>query len=162
MGATIQAAIGLGANLGDAPATLRAARDEIAALPRTTLRAFSSMYRSAPIDAVGPDFWNAAALIDTELPAQVLLAALQRIESAHGRRRPWRNAPRTLDLDLLLYADQRIDEPGLLVPHPRMHQRAFVLLPLSELWPDAPIPGLGTVQDWLPRVADQRIDKVPA
>ena len=160
MGATIRAAIGLGANLGDAADTLRAARDEIAGLAGTTLRAFSSMYRSAPIDAAGPDFWNAVALVDTDLPAHELLAQLQRIEAAHGRQRPWRNAPRTLDLDLLLYADRRIAEANLVVPHPRMHQRAFVLLPLAELWPDAPIPGLGTVHDWLPRAADQRIVKV--
>lgn len=160
MGATIRAAIGLGANLGDARATLAAARDAIAALPRTSLQAVSSLYRSAPISSSGPDYWNAVALVDTGLGAAALLGGLQRIEDAHGRERPWPNAPRTLDLDLLLYADQRIAEPDLVVPHPRMHQRAFVLLPLAELWPDAAIPGLGTVQDWLPRVADQRIVKV--
>jgi 2-amino-4-hydroxy-6-hydroxymethyldihydropteridine diphosphokinase len=160
MGDTIRACIGLGANLGDARHTLRAARQAIATLPQTTLVAFSSLYRSAPIDATGPDFWNAVALVDTGLSPHALLEALQRIEAQHGRERPWRNAPRTLDLDLLLYADRRIDEPDLEVPHPRMHERAFVLLPLAELAPDADIPGLGTVNDWLPRVAGQRVDKV--
>lgn len=160
MGATIRAAIGLGANLGDPRAALAAAREQIAALPQTQLRAFSSLYRSAPIDASGPDFWNAVALVDTTLAPGALLDALHRIERAHGRERPWLNAPRTLDLDLLLYADHRIAEPHLAVPHPRMHQRAFVLLPLAELWPDAPIPGLGTVQDFLPQVAGQRIARV--
>ena len=160
MGETIRACIGLGANLGDARHTLQAARQAIATLPQTTLVGFSSLYRSAPIDATGPDFWNAVALVDTGLSPRALLEALQRIEAQHGRERPWRNAPRTLDLDLLLYADRHIDEPGLTVPHPRMHERAFVLLPLAELWPDATIPGLGAVNDWLPRVAGQRIDKV--
>jgi 2-amino-4-hydroxy-6-hydroxymethyldihydropteridine diphosphokinase len=160
MADVVRACIGLGANLGDARGALLAARDAIAALPQTTLVAFSSLYRSAPIDATGPDFWNAVALVDTGLPPQDLLARLQAIEARHGRERPWRNAPRTLDLDLLLHGEARIDEPGLVVPHPRMHQRAFVLLPLAELWPDAPIPGLGTAADWLPQVAGQRIEKV--
>lgn len=160
MSAACRASIALGANLGDGRATLRAARDAIASLPQTALIAFSSFYRSAPIEATGPDYWNAVALVDTALSPLALLDALQRIEAAHGRERPARNAPRTLDLDLLLYADRRIDEPALTVPHPRMHQRAFVLRPLAEIWPDAPIPGLGTVQDWLPQVAGQRIDKV--
>src|SRR5687768_12565191 len=102
MGATIRAAIGLGANLGDPRAALAAARDEIAALPRTRVHAFSSFYRSAPIDATGPDFWNAVALVDTTLTAGSLLDGLHLIEDAHGRERPWPNAPRTLDLDLLL------------------------------------------------------------
>lgn len=156
----VRACIGLGANLGDARGAVLAARDAIAALPKTTPVAFSSLYRSAPVDASGPDFWNAVALVDTVLSPQELLAQLQRIEAQHGRERPWRNAPRTLDLDLLLYGGRRIDEPGLIVPHPRMHQRAFVLLPLAELWPDAPIPGRGTAADWLPQVAAQRIEKV--
>ena len=156
----MRACIGLGANLGDGPATLATARDAIAALPRTRLQAFSSLYRSAPIDAGGPDYWNAVALVDTQLTAHTLLDALQRIEQAHGRERPFHHAPRTLDLDLLLYGDERIETPDLVVPHPRLHERAFVLLPLAEVWPDAVIPGRGAVQAWLPRVAGQRVEKL--
>jgi len=141
----VRACIGLGANLGDGPATLAEARDAIAALPHTRLQAYSSLYRSAPIDAGGPDYWNAVALVDTQLTAHTLLDALQRIEQAHGRERPFHHAPRTLDLDLLLYGDERIETPDLVVPHPRLHERAFALLPLAEVWPDAQIPGRGTV-----------------
>ena len=153
--------VGLGANLGDARATLAAASDELARLPRTVLRTVSPLYRSAPIDATGPDFINAVALIDTELSASALLAELQRIEAAFGRVRPYRNAPRTLDLDLLLYGDERIDTPQLTVPHPRLHQRAFVLRPLADVAPAAVIPGLGSVATLLPGVADQPIERLP-
>ena len=153
--------VGLGANLGDARATLAAASDELARLPRTVLRTVSPLYRSAPIDATGPDFINAVALIDTELSASALLAELQRIEAAFGRVRPYRNAPRTLDLDLLLYGDERIDTPQLTVPHPRLHQRAFVLRPLADVAPAAVIPGLGSVATLLPGVADQHIERLP-
>lgn len=159
MGATL-ACIGLGANLGDAQATLATARDELARLPCTALRAFSPLYRSAPIDAAGPEFVNAVALIDTRLAAAALLAELQRIEKSHGRERPYRHAPRTLDLDLLLYGDQRIATRELAVPHPRMHERAFVLLPLADVWPDAVVPGVGAVAELLLRVAHQRIEKI--
>lgn len=155
-----EAAIGLGANLGDPRANLADARARIAALPQTRLVACSSTYRSAPVEADGPDFWNAVALVDTALPPRALLQALQAIEQAHHRRRPYRNAPRTLDLDLLLYGDERIDEPDLVVPHPRMHLRAFVLHPLAELRPGTTIPGRGALADWLPGVAGQRIDRM--
>lgn len=158
---SISACIGLGANLGDPRATLAAARNELARLPRTVLRAFSPLYRSAPVDAAGPEFVNAVALVDTELPAPALLAELQRIEAAHGRERPYRNAPRTLDLDLLLYGEERIDTPQLTVPHPRLHQRAFVLRPLADVAPAALIPGLGTAAELLPLVAHQHIEKIP-
>jgi len=157
---SVQACIGLGANLGDARATVSAATTELARLPDTVLRRVSQLYRSAPIDAGGPDFVNAVALIDTALAPHELLAALQDIETRHGRERSHRNAPRTLDLDLLLYGDERIATPQLTVPHPRMHQRAFVLHPLAEVAPEAVIPGLGLVADWLPSVADQRIEKI--
>src|SRR5690349_9564124 len=105
------AAIGIGANLGDARATIAAALAELARLPGTALRVASSIYRSAPIDSSGPDYLNAVALLDTALTADALLAELQRIEAGHGRERPYRNAPRTLDLDLLLYGDERIATP---------------------------------------------------
>lgn len=156
----VLAAVGLGANLGDARATVLAARDSLAALAHTRLHAFSSLYRSAPVDASGPDFINAVAVLETRLSPHEMLAQLQRIESDHGRERPRRNAPRTLDLDLLLYGDQRIDSTGLTVPHPRLHERAFVLLPLAEAWPGASIPGLGELGPWCVRAAGQAITRI--
>ena len=127
--------IGLGANLGDAVASIRQAVQTLARLPQTRLVAASRLYGSAPVDAVGPDFINAVVQLETRLTAPALLGALQAIEAAAGRQRPYRNAPRTLDLDLLLYGDARIDSPQLVVPHPRWRQRAFVLRPLAELAP---------------------------
>jgi 2-amino-4-hydroxy-6-hydroxymethyldihydropteridine diphosphokinase len=158
--ASVPAYIGLGANLGDARATLSAALTALGALPETTLSATSSTYRSAPVDSSGPDYLNAVVRLDTRLSPLALLAELQRIEHEHGRERPYRNAPRTLDLDLLLYGDQRIDMPGLTVPHPRLHERAFVLRPLAELAPELVVPGRGAVGTLLASVADQRIDKL--
>lgn len=152
--------IGLGANLGDARATLRSAFAAIAALPRTRLTARSSLYRTAPIDAGGPDYVNAVARIETGLDANELLAHLQAIEQRHGRERPYTNAPRTLDLDLLLHGDARIETPALTLPHPRMHERAFVLAPLAEIAPRLPIPGRGAVADLLCGVADQPIERI--
>jgi 2-amino-4-hydroxy-6-hydroxymethyldihydropteridine diphosphokinase len=99
-------------------------------------------------------------VLETRLSPQQLLAELQRIEAAHGRERPWRNAPRTLDLDLLLYGEQRIDSPALVVPHPRLHERAFALLPLVEVMPAAVIPGIGPARDRIARVAEQRIARM--
>ena len=151
--------IGLGANLGDAAANLQAALVALSALPRTRLSARSSIYRSAPIDAAGPDYLNAVAQIDTGLSARELLVHLQGIEQVHRRERPFRNAPRTLDLDLLLYADHVIATPELTVPHPRLHLRAFVLVPLAELAPALQIPGLGAIGQWLPGVAGQAIER---
>lgn len=152
--------VALGANLGDARATLDAAFVALATLPGTTLRAASSIYRTAPIDSSGPDYLNAVVRLDTRLAPRALLGALQRIERAHGRKRPYRNAPRTLDLDLLLYGDRRIATTALTVPHPRLHERAFVLHPLAEIAPHALIPGLGPIAGLLPNVAAQRIDKL--
>lgn len=131
----VTAYVGIGANLGDAPAAVRAALEKLARLPQTRLSAASHLYRSAPVDAMGPDFINAVAELQTRLTAPGLLSGLRFLETAAGRTRPWRNAPRTLDLDLLLYGDGHIDSPGLTVPHPRMAVRAFVLLPLAELAP---------------------------
>jgi 2-amino-4-hydroxy-6-hydroxymethyldihydropteridine diphosphokinase len=152
--------IGLGANLGDARAALQAALNALGALPETTLRQSSSVYRSTPIDSSGPDYLNAVALLETRLAPHGLLIELQRIEAAHGRERPYHNAPRTLDLDLLLYGEQRIDSTTLKVPHPRLHERAFVVRPLAEIAPDAQVPGFGRARDLLLPVADQRADKL--
>ena len=157
----MQAFIGLGANLGDARATLQAALIALAALPHTALRECSSIYRSAPIDSSGPDYLNAVAWLDTRLDPHGLLAELQRIEQAHGRERPYRNAPRTLDLDLLLYGEQRITSATLTVPHPRLHERAFVVRPLAQIAPDVMVPGQARAQDLLARVAEQQADKLP-
>ena len=153
------ATIGLGSNLGDARALFAAALDALGRLPQTRVLATSSYYASAPFEADGPDYLNAVARIETRLSPRELLEAMQRIELAHGRVRGVRNAPRTLDLDLLLYADERIDEPGLVVPHPRLHERAFVLVPLAEIAPAQEVPGLGAVTALLSGVVGQRIVK---
>jgi len=132
-----RAYVGLGANLGaDLLATLTEAARALAALPGSHLTALSSAWRSAPVDAGGPDFLNAVAALDTTLPPLELLDALQAIEQAHGRERPYRHAPRTLDLDLLLHGDQVVDTPRLTLPHPRLGERAFVLRPLLEIAPE--------------------------
>jgi len=131
----VSAFVALGANLGDARATVLQAFEDLAQLPHTRLRARSRLYRTAPHEASGPDFINAVACIETGLSAPELLLALQSLENSAGRQRPYPNAPRTLDLDLLLYGDARIDSPRLTVPHPRMHQRAFVLCPLADVAP---------------------------
>lgn len=131
-----RAYVGLGANLGaDLLATLTQAAQALATLPGTELTALSSAWRSAPVDAGGPDFLNAVAALDTMLPPVELLDALQAIERAHGRERPYRNAPRTLDLDLLLHGDAVLVTPRLTLPHPRLAERAFVLCPLLEIAP---------------------------
>lgn len=150
--------IGLGANLGDAAATVREAAQAIATIPRTRLLALSSLYRSSPIDAGGPDFVNAVAKVETTLSPMELLTALQSIEQYHGRQRPYRNAPRTLDLDILTYDDQRSDDPTLTLPHPRAHLRRFVVEPLAELWPEGELPGRGRLTALLQSVADQEVE----
>lgn len=131
----VTAWVALGANLGDARATVLQAFEHLAQLPQTRLIARSRLYRTAPHEASGPDFINAVAGLETGLNAPALLQALQSLENAAGRLRPYPNAPRTLDLDLLLYGEARIDSPRLTVPHPRMRERAFVLQPLAELAP---------------------------
>lgn len=156
-----RAFVGLGANLGDARATLDAAFDALAALPGTTLLRRSSIYRTAPIDSGGPDYLNAVAELQTTLDPHDLLAQLQEIERRHGRERPYRNAPRTLDLDLLLCDAQVLDTPALVLPHPRLHQRAFVLQPLAELDAGLQVPGHGPIAPLLAAVAGQRIERLP-
>jgi 2-amino-4-hydroxy-6-hydroxymethyldihydropteridine diphosphokinase len=150
--------IGLGSNLGDPVAQLSAALAALSQLPETQLAARSSLYRSAPVgDAAQPDFVNAVARVETGLAPETLLDALQEIERAFGRERPFPGAPRTLDLDLLLYGSRRIATARLSVPHPCMHQRAFVLLPLLELDAGIDIPGRGAARACLPAVSGQRI-----
>ncbi len=151
----IAAYVGLGANLGDLWRTLQAALADLADVPGLTLEAVSGAWRSAPVGCEGPDYLNAVARVRTTLSPLSLLAALQAIELRHGRERPFVNAPRTLDLDLLLYGDESIALDRLVVPHPRLHQRAFVLRPLLELDPALTAPGLGALLAHLPAVADQ-------
>ncbi|MFN3304434.1 MAG: 2-amino-4-hydroxy-6-hydroxymethyldihydropteridine diphosphokinase [Roseateles sp.] len=150
-----RAYVGLGANLGaDLLDTLSRAATALVALPGTRLVALSSAWRSAPVDAGGPDFLNAVVVLDTELAPLELLDALQAIEQAHGRERPYRNAPRTLDLDLLMLGDQVLDTPRLVLPHPRLRERAFVLRPLLEVAPQ--FAALAAPGPW----ASQRIERL--
>lgn len=153
--------IALGANLDDPARQVERAFPELARLPQTRLLARSSLYLTKPVGYTDqPDFINAVALIETELPAWQLLEHLLAIEQRHGRRREFRNAPRTLDLDLLLYDDLVMHEPGLTLPHPRMHERAFVLTPLLEIAPDCAIPGIGPAAA-LHGVDDDGMRKLP-
>ena len=157
-----RAFIGIGANLGHPAVAVREAARALNALPGTSGFSLSPLYRSAPVDASGPDFVNAVAAFNTPLDAQALLAELQAIEQAHGRERPFRNAPRTLDLDLLLLGARVVNEARLTVPHPRLQGRAFVLRPLLDLDPEVQIPGLGAASDLLPAVAGQVLERIPA
>jgi 2-amino-4-hydroxy-6-hydroxymethyldihydropteridine diphosphokinase len=152
--------VGLGANLGDAAATVMAAAAELDRLPLTRRVALSSLWSSAPVDAAGPDFVNAVAELRSGLEPGALLAALLALERGFGRERPYHHAPRTLDLDLLLYGEQVIDSAGLKLPHPRMHVRAFVLRPLMELAPALVIPGRGPVERCLSAAAAQEIHRI--
>ncbi|WP_295854788.1 2-amino-4-hydroxy-6-hydroxymethyldihydropteridine diphosphokinase [uncultured Xylophilus sp.] len=151
---TVTAYVALGANLGDPVAAIAAAFEALGGLPDTRLVQRSPLYRTAPVDSSGPDYVNAVAEIATRLEPLALLQALQAIETDAGRTRPWQNAPRTLDLDLVLYGDRTIALPTLTVPHPRMADRAFVLRPLQDIAPHR----VSAAQ--LARVADQRIDKM--
>ena len=154
MSEAVRAAIALGSNLQDPEAQVRRAFDEIAELPQTDLLARSSLYSTAPVGyADQPPFVNACALVETTLAPRALLERLLEIEQRHGRVREIRNGPRTLDLDLVVYGNRAVDEPGLTVPHPRAHERAFVLQPLAEVWPQAPIGDRGTAQELLARLA---------
>ena len=150
----VTAYVGLGANLGDAAQAVRAAIERIAGLPHTALIRQSSFYRTAPVDGGGPDYINAVVEISTQLTAPDLLAQLQCLEQAAGRERSYRNAPRTLDLDLLLFGGARIDSALLQVPHPRMNTRAFVVVPLAEIAPQLVTPAQ------LAAVAGQRLTRI--
>lgn len=157
-----KAYVALGANLGNPQEALQAALEDLRQTAGVGVTAVSSFYRTAPVESSGPDYVNAVAEVETTLEASELLHVLQRIENAHGRVRPEGvvNAPRTLDLDLLLFGKDTVATPELTVPHPRMHLRAFVLVPLLEIAPDAVIPGVGAARDYVAATADQAIQKI--
>ena len=157
-----KAYVALGANLGNPQEALQAALEDLRQTAGVGVTAVSSFYRTAPVESSGPDYVNAVAEVATTLAASELLHVLQRIENAHGRVRPVGvvNAPRPLDLDLLLFGKDTVATPELTVPHPRMHLRAFVLVPLLEIAPDAVIPGLGAARDYVAATADQAIQKI--
>lgn len=152
--ASTTAYLALGANLGDAQQAVRQAMQSIGNLPQTQLLACSSLYKTAPVESSGPDYINAVVQVRTTLSPLALLHAVHGIEEAAGRERPWRNAPRTLDIDVLLYGDAQIHTPELTIPHPRMWQRAFVLVPLTEIAPER------VGQALLDAVADQGIERL--
>ena len=155
--------VALGANLDDPVAQVRAAGAALANVPESRLLRLSSLYRTAPVGIRGqPDFINAVAALATRLPPPQLLDALFAVERRFGRRREFYQAPRTLDLDLLLYDELVVDSLPLSEPHPRMHLRAFVLAPLLEIAPHCRIPGRGSAVAWLPAVSMQRIEKLAA
>ncbi len=157
----IRAYVGLGANLGEPRRQLTEAIIAMSGLPETRLAGHSSFYRSAPVGYEDqPEFLNAVAALDTRLAPGVMWEALPGTERRHGRERPFPDAPRTLDLDLLVFGDERIARPGLRVPHPRMHQRAFVLQPLLELDPEISIPGKGKASAFLAACASQKIERI--
>jgi 2-amino-4-hydroxy-6-hydroxymethyldihydropteridine diphosphokinase len=151
---SVTACVAVGANLGDARQTVLQSLNDIGRIAGCTVMATSRLYRTAPWQAQGPDFVNAVVRIETNLTAPELLQALQAMELAAGRERPYLNAPRTLDLDILLYGDSRIDSPALTVPHPRMMARAFVLYPLADVLPDF------VQREDLLRVQDQAVDRL--
>ncbi len=147
----VTAYVALGANLGEAQKTVREAIQALDHLPATRLVLGSSLYLSEPVGCAEqqPAYVNAVAQVSTTLSAEQLLQQLLLLEHHYGRQRAFHNAPRTLDLDLLLYGDMQMHVPGLTLPHPRMHERAFVLLPLLEIAPQVTIPGLGPAADCL-------------
>lgn len=162
----VQACVGLGGNVGEVAQTLAAALEALGGLPETRLLRASRVYRTPAWGRIDqPDFLNGAAVLETGLAAQDLLDALLAIERDFGRERAdgdgGRWGPRTLDLDLLLYGDAVIDAPGLRVPHPHLHERAFALLPLAEIASAAVIPGRGTVADALAALDASGIEAIP-
>jgi 2-amino-4-hydroxy-6-hydroxymethyldihydropteridine diphosphokinase len=153
--------VGLGSNLQDPRRQVERAFEELDALPHTRLVKRSSLYRSAPIGhAEQPEFVNAVAQLETALPAERLLMELQEIEKRHGRERSFPNAPRTIDLDILIYGNLRTASDRLVLPHPRMHERKFVLEPLYEVAPHASIPGIGVVKDCLEKTKEQNAERI--
>jgi 2-amino-4-hydroxy-6-hydroxymethyldihydropteridine diphosphokinase len=159
----VRAAIALGSNLEDPRAQVERGFAEIATLPQTRLLARSALYRTAPVGFLEqPAFVNACALVETGLEPRALLEALLAIEHRHGRVRDRPNGPRTLDLDIVLYGTMSHHEPGLTIPHPRAHERAFVLAPLVEAWPEATIPGHGSAAQCLAGVAGQSVERMAA
>lgn len=157
----VVAYVGLGSNIGEPSRQLRTALQEMRALPKTRITKTSGFYRSAPLGHLDqPEFLNAVAQLDTELAPGVLLENLQEIEKSHGRERPFAGAPRTLDLDLLLYGNASIASARLTVPHPRMHERAFVLKPLLELDSGISVPGKGSANSLLSACSSQKIERI--
>jgi 2-amino-4-hydroxy-6-hydroxymethyldihydropteridine diphosphokinase len=156
----VLAYVGVGANLERPRVQVEQGIDALGGLSGTQVVARSSLYASAPVDAPGPEYVNAVVALRTALAADALLQALHAIEARFGRERSTRNAPRSLDLDLLLYGDLHSDEPSLRLPHPRLHQRAFVLRPLLEIAPQLAVSGLGSLSAYLERVQDQPIRRI--
>ena len=153
--------IGLGSNLSDPREQILRALQALGSLPHTRVLAQSSLYRSAPVGFLEqPDFINAAAKLETALSPRALLDELLELEHKCGRTREFRNAPRTLDLDVLLYDDLRYHEHGLTIPHPQTHLRAFVLRPLLEIAPDCAIPGIGSAAEALQGCRQQQLEQV--
>jgi 2-amino-4-hydroxy-6-hydroxymethyldihydropteridine diphosphokinase len=153
--------VGIGSNLDDPRTHVLQAFTELDRLPHTRVVKRSALYRSAPVGhAEQPDFVNAVARLETGLPAERLLTELQEIEARHGRKRSVPNAPRTLDLDVLLYGERSLDLPSLKIPHPRMHERAFVLKPLLEVAPEVAIPGRGPARAFLDACKDQKAERI--
>lgn len=152
--------LGLGANLGDARGALERTVRRLREHPDLSVTAVSSLWRSAPVDAEGPDFLNAVMALETALAPQAMLTLAQWLETEEGRVRPHRNAPRTLDVDLLLAESLVLDTSLLTLPHPRMHQRAFVLQPLLEIDPLVHIPRLGPAADLAKACAEQRLERL--
>ena len=153
--------VGIGSNLDEPRSHVQLAFEDLDRIPGTGVLKRSSLYRSGPVGyADQPDFVNAVAEIQTSLPASRLLAELKEIEARHGRRRSFKNAPRTLDLDILLYGEVTLSLAHLTLPHPRMHERAFVLKPLYEVAPHASIPGVGTVKDCLEKTSEQKAERI--
>jgi 2-amino-4-hydroxy-6-hydroxymethyldihydropteridine diphosphokinase len=158
--AKVEAFIGIGSNLGDSRSHVGNAILQINLLPHTGVTGQSSLFQTAPIDADGEDYINAVVRIETALPPDQLLAELRALEDAVGRERPYPNAPRALDLDILLYGRQKIATPALTVPHPRLTQRAFALIPLLQIDPFIDIPGRGAAHTFVAGVAQQAIKKI--
>ncbi len=150
----VQVCVAFGANLGDAKGAVLQAIADVGGLANTQLFKASALYASAPVEAIGPQFINAVALYNTDLPPLDLLDALQRLENTAGRERPYLHAPRTLDLDMIWYGDLTLQSPRLTLPHPRWQQRAFVLLPLAEICPEL------VKNEWLEQVKAQEIARL--
>ena len=152
--------IGLGGNIGDTKQLIKDAIVCLAQHPELRILTRSCMYQSAPVDAEGDDFINAVISLETNLSPEELLSICQQVEQSFGRERPYLNAPRTLDLDVLAYDQLAIHNEALTIPHPRMIERSFVLYPLLEIAPDIDLPGFGKLTKYIPNVKHQRIEKV--
>ena len=161
MSGAVRAAIALGSNIDDPLEQVKRGFEEIASLPATRLLTRSGLYRTAPLGYLEqPSFVNACALVETSLAPRALLDALLEVERRHGRVRAQPNGPRTLDLDIVAYDNRVVEEPGLTIPHPRAHEREFVLAPLVDVWPDVEFPGRGRATDCLARLESQGVERL--